>query len=375
MPASHPLRTWIPPLLLVSLLVALPTVPVPAWADEGFLAAYKDGKDAIDRGDWTAAAISMRQAIEGRSEEAKRLPFKGYFHDYVPHFYLGKALFELGNCDGALAAWAESERQGLITERKEYEEIQQGRRVCEQRIAQQQQRVEQAARDFISMAEEAEEEVAALAAEAEVAAFWNQGDPSLADRQAEAAQLLAQARQRLQQIGDRYDKEALEAVNLIAVEARRKFLGVQEDAQERRQQRAAAAPATPPARERSRGSQSASGQRGPATAGTSVPGPASAPPPQALVAAAEAYFAGADDEVIAGLEGGTFSSPRATAHAHLLLAAARYRLYVLGGEEDEALLDAARDSVQASRATEPELIPPARLFPPGFVALYEQASD
>lgn len=64
--------------------------------------------------------------------------------------------------------------------------------------------------------------------------------------------------------------------------------------------------------------------------------------------------------------------PEAQAQALLLRAAARYESYVLGGERDLALAEAAREDVRAARAAQQSLTPPAKAFSPRFRAFYSQ---
>lgn len=64
--------------------------------------------------------------------------------------------------------------------------------------------------------------------------------------------------------------------------------------------------------------------------------------------------------------------PEAQAQALLLRAAARYESYVLGGERDLALADAAREDVRAARAAQQSLTPPTKAFSPRFRAFYSQ---
>ena len=85
--------------------------------------AYRDAVKAIEKKDWNAAQQLLRGAIAERSEERKR---------YIPHYYLGVALFELGDCDAALGEWQESQRQGAVG-REELERIASGRAACQAR--------------------------------------------------------------------------------------------------------------------------------------------------------------------------------------------------------------------------------------------------
>ena len=83
-----------------------------------FWESYRAGVEAIEAQRWEVAEERMREALAGRSEEDGKLFRRGIPRRYFPHYYLGVALFERGDCAGALESWSESEGQGVITRRK-----------------------------------------------------------------------------------------------------------------------------------------------------------------------------------------------------------------------------------------------------------------
>lgn len=104
------------PFLRVALTAAcfacLSTLPVYAQDD-----AFKRGMDARDDEKWPEMAKFMRAAIDADSKESlrkvgSRLGFGG--DEYLPFFYLGEALFNDGQCGGALNAWDQSESQKVV---------------------------------------------------------------------------------------------------------------------------------------------------------------------------------------------------------------------------------------------------------------------
>ena len=99
-----------------------------------FVEFYKSGMAAIESQQWTSAAELMRQAIEQQPNSRARVKKALYFRRYLPHFYLGKALLETGDCPGALNAWRESETQGVVQRFPEYQQIAQGRLACDQMV-------------------------------------------------------------------------------------------------------------------------------------------------------------------------------------------------------------------------------------------------
>lgn len=100
--------------------------------------AFRRGLEARQRKNWQEAATQMRRAIQSdpRETETRRvrigatLGFGGTEYPYLPHFYLGEALMTLKDCSGAVAAWAESERQGVVKDARSAE-IQKGYEACE----------------------------------------------------------------------------------------------------------------------------------------------------------------------------------------------------------------------------------------------------
>ena len=73
------------------------------------------------------------------------------------------------------------------------------------------------------------------------------------------------------------------------------------------------------------------------------------------------------------LAGVTFAERRATATAALLLAAARYSLYLEGGEKDLGLRRQAGESARTCRRLAPAFRPDPRLFSPRFVQFFRSA--
>ncbi len=82
--------------------------------------------------------------------------------------------------------------------------------------------------------------------------------------------------------------------------------------------------------------------------------------------AADAYFAGDYEAAISRLSESSFRQGKSRAHALLLRAAARYTLFLLGGENDYALRGQAAEDVTACKAADPELGPDEALFSPRF---------
>ncbi|MBP1644190.1 MAG: hypothetical protein H6Q03_2859 [Acidobacteria bacterium] len=107
-------RRWVPGLALVlALASALAAAPAgAAGAEESF----REGMSALDQNKWGVAAAAFRAALAERpAEGGRRVRIYGtWLLDYLPHYYLGVALFQLDDLEGAAAEWRESRRQGAI---------------------------------------------------------------------------------------------------------------------------------------------------------------------------------------------------------------------------------------------------------------------
>ena len=84
--------------------------------------SYQAGLDAFVRKDFGAAADAFRQAIRRKPGEQRRLHISGtFFHEYyVPHYFLGLSLKELGDAAGARAELVLSRSQGLVGQHPAY---------------------------------------------------------------------------------------------------------------------------------------------------------------------------------------------------------------------------------------------------------------
>ncbi len=380
----------------------------PAMAD--FLDEYKAGLEAAEAKKWPAVAQHMRAAIAEQPKEDARLGKRLYMRRYVPHYYLGRALFEQGDCPGALKAWQQSQAQGVIQKFPEHAELEQRKAQCEQRLAAQAKGVRDA-EAALATGQEAAEALAGLPGP-ELAATWEDGGAESLARQAAAArQALDRAKSRFAARGNPPDPAILAEVQELAREAVAGFKAVVARADELRAERETKkqglltelAPLVEQARaaiqaaEALRPFPARLGRRveelQALVAATSAPGPATTPedlerlkdrittaidelrrtsaaPPQGLVNAADAFFRGEYTRVLELLGEETFGSSRAAAHAHLFRAAARYALYVTGGEQDTQLLTAARADVAACRAADAKRLPDRSAFSPRFIQFF-----
>jgi len=275
------------------------------------------------------------------------------------------------------------------------------------------------ARLLLEQASAAAATVQALSEDAELGPAWAEGTPSLAARQEEAGNLLAEAKSRLDSRAPYPEVlKHLENARSLASESLRRLQSIEGDARRLRGEILT----RKLAERRSQLYQEIDGLKGKARSlfatldhtggypsrisrlrrdveqivlqtqslGTS-PSPqaledhrdrlagalralqnAFQPPPAELISAVQAYFSGSYDEVVAILDDLDLKSKRARAHAALLLAAARFGLYRAGGEEDEALVEAAGQAIREAHEAEPRLVPLERAFSPGFIAFFNE---
>lgn len=115
--------------LLIRLVLLGMLLPGAGHAASDFYRYYKTGVSAAETKDWALVEDMMQRAIEAEPEEKAHLLLHrgGYF----PHFYLGLARYHLGDCEGALAVWAESDQQGAIVGQDEYLELLRLQKDCE----------------------------------------------------------------------------------------------------------------------------------------------------------------------------------------------------------------------------------------------------
>ena len=194
---SRGLRGLVAPVpALAALLAAVLGLAVASGATADVEDEYKQGLAAVEKGDWAAAVRHLEAAIAERPKESSKLLRYLYFHPYLPHYYLGIARAELGDCRAALAEWAESEGQGVITGRDEYADLKTRRGRCEEAVGAAEAAAARAAA-AVERAAAAAGDLADLAAGAEMEALWHEGEPSFASRQEAAERKLARPPGRL----------------------------------------------------------------------------------------------------------------------------------------------------------------------------------
>lgn len=107
----------------------------PALAD--YKRSYQDGLNAVEKREWARARTAMQAAIAEEPKPAARLRLYGMrYVPYVPHYYLGLAAFQAGDCGAALAAFAEPSHRQLVLTLDLGAEQQRMEQQCQARLAQ-----------------------------------------------------------------------------------------------------------------------------------------------------------------------------------------------------------------------------------------------
>lgn len=125
------------PLVALAIALAMAAVVTAQNADD----AFRRGVDAVEDGRWQAAATALREAIKVRPQESTtrvRSGLGGIFGaggtEYVPYFFLGRALHGAGDCVGAVSAWGTSEQHGVVQKARDYfKQIEAGYADCEKK--------------------------------------------------------------------------------------------------------------------------------------------------------------------------------------------------------------------------------------------------
>lgn len=389
-------------------VLALAVVTAAAAADPKEV--HKQGVTALESGRWDAAARFFRAAIDERADE--RVPTFG--KPYLPHFYLGVALAEAGNCRGALAAWAESERQGKLFRAKDLAaSLPRRKSDCQEHLRQ-----VDAARsevgDLLEQARGTSATLDSLAQNPALARAWSRGSGSFGARRRTADEQIEGARQQMDAGSRREDLRMLAAAKEQAAQG---LQGLRRIISEARQELGEINAATAEALEGLEEGETAARHalrsvddlaplpRGLASRYADVERllatiadrrdvaqarelvelkaelaelveqleSAARRPPWRLFQAVEAFLAGQYQEVLDTLGDVRYRDRRAALHLCVLKAASRHALFVLGGEAEPALVDEARAEVVACHERYPSFEPDRKFFSPRFIAFYDEA--
>jgi tetratricopeptide (TPR) repeat protein len=332
-------------------------------------ANYVKALDALDRQRWAEAVALLKEAIKEKPrDDNERIHIRATIYvPYIPHYYLGLALFRLNDCQGAVKEWRESESHGVVTRAsKELDSLRQNRKVCEDRLQPAVASAAGKAEDALRMAADKSNDVRALAAKPELAGVW-QKNVDLGPLAAQADQQLATARTRLDGGKKSLDLGEIEASRGLAAAAAASLDKVRQngDAEVRRLAALNAPTEKPPA----------------------PPSPSPAPPPQAppqrtatptpelLRAAARNYFDGQYGTAISLLKSASYDSGAAAVQSRLFHSAAAFALYVSSGQRDKALLQEAQAQARDCKRLDAACAPDPEWFSPRFVQFFRSAQS
>ncbi len=99
--------------------------------------SYLDGVRAARQGDWQEVIRRMDEALAAQPTPREWPRLGGAIpHPCLPYYYLGKAHFELSDCERALDAWRESLRHGAVRSQEDLVSVlEEGVRHCEDQTA------------------------------------------------------------------------------------------------------------------------------------------------------------------------------------------------------------------------------------------------
>ncbi|MFK7956038.1 MAG: hypothetical protein AB8B96_08085 [Lysobacterales bacterium] len=393
----------------------------PAHAD--FKRDYGTGLKALQDGDLERAVNDFQKAIAENPDSAERVRIYGMrFEPYLPHFYLGEARFRAGDCAGALNAWQESERRGIIQGQNGYADLQSNQASCSRavldpaQVAAAQQAVDdlrntvaqmdelkaKMGRDWTDTWQQALDDAARRLGDyqsqlsaAEAASDASAVDTIAASAQGESANLRAlwtEASQRLAALERRRDAErAAQQKTRARVELTQAIAAARTELSEPATDQQLQAQAQELNSLADQGSNLASSaslrsvQNLTRSLTSSVRAyrqavqdkqnqqmaEARRTPPPELRQLAELYFAGRYEQVRQRSAPDSFSEQRARVQALLFRAAASFNAYTLGGDTQPNLLRAAQNDIRAIKRIQSGFSPYLSAFPPKFLTLFE----
>lgn len=124
-------------LLLLSLAICLLAAASAAQAAQAGR-SYGESVRALQQKDWQKAEKKIREALRDEPQALDSILISGSTrYPYLPYYVLGAALYGRGDCAGALDAWRESLRQGVIrNSANELKALEAGMTDCGARVAQ-----------------------------------------------------------------------------------------------------------------------------------------------------------------------------------------------------------------------------------------------
>jgi hypothetical protein len=105
------------------------------FAQSGFQDAFRDGMTAFEQRRWAEAVKQFQRAAQLKTDSGENVRLYGVrFESYLPQFFLGRALYELGDLSGAVRAYDASEQAGAVKRTRYYQTLQDQRRDAQRRV-------------------------------------------------------------------------------------------------------------------------------------------------------------------------------------------------------------------------------------------------
>jgi hypothetical protein len=341
-------------------LAGLLLLPTALYADykESYRKAFVllDRKN-LDAKSWGEVEALLRQAIAEQPREGDEIKIYGMrFETYLPHYYLGLARFQQGDCGTALREWGLSLEQGAI-KGNEKRALQQNQKTCETRTAASSPAPSPppapsptppaalaAAQSDLARVEGLSREVAAIEGDPDVQKAGGLGEPAR-----KARDLLAAARAQVEAASKGTEAKPAEDARAAVGAAAAAFEDLKKVALQKRDE---------------------AHRRLAVTLSSPSPSPKGAQAPAELLEGAQAYFDGRYKDAVGLLERPAVKEPApVAAQGCLLRAAARYALFLVGAEKEEPLKAAAGSDVRVCKRLGVSG-PDPRVFSPRFVDFY-----
>lgn len=108
-------------LVRACMVIAVCAVPLSAAAQDD---AFKRGLEARGDRKWPDVVRHMQSAVKADAQESTRKVRSGFLGvsgmEYLPHYFLGEAFFNQGDCGSAVTEWSLSEQQSAIKSKPDF---------------------------------------------------------------------------------------------------------------------------------------------------------------------------------------------------------------------------------------------------------------
>jgi hypothetical protein len=332
---------------------------------------YGRGWTAYKQGNWKLVVEAMRAAIAERPVEQGRINIGSNNNQpYLPHYYVGLALFRLGDCRGAIESWRKSLAQGYVRKfRQENEDFSKYFPICDNEIS---------IEADLAAAQTTMTSLQTLAQDPLLAKVWS-SEPELGPAVAEASQQVAGARREFDTARREREQQrvtALTAARTSSSDARRKLDTLEQGARARQQALAAEARAK-------QVPVTVAGNTAPSPLpGSTPPSPGYTPPlpptkpvqalgpaPDQLRTGIQRFVSGQYREAIGAL-GAVQSGGRWHAQAALFRSAASFSLYRATG--DARWRQTAQQAARECATLDPTLQADEQLLSPAFRRFFKE---